>query len=93
MFEQIDSLIQDHLDTDKVYTAEALAYVCSFILRPADRLLFCTDGLTDMLADGDIAAISKNETDPQPGCKALVNAANSAGGHDNITLIIIDWLG
>ena len=72
---------------------EALAYVRSFILRPADRLLLCTDGLTDMLADGDIAAILKNEPDPHPGCKALVNAANSAGGHDNITVVIIDWLG
>ncbi|MHC4560199.1 MAG: PP2C family protein-serine/threonine phosphatase [Planctomycetota bacterium] len=72
---------------------KARSYVRSFGLKKADRLLLCTDGLTDMLGDKDIAAILKTETDPQAACKSLVAAANKAGGHDNITALVIDWLG
>jgi len=70
----------------------ARSHVRSFALKKADRLLLCTDGLTDMVADKDIAAILSAETDPQTACKSLVAAANKAGGHDNITTLIIDWL-
>jgi len=72
---------------------KARSHVRSFALKKADRLLLCTDGLTDMVNDKDIAAILKAETDPQVACKSLVSAANKAGGHDNITTMIIDWLG
>ena len=71
----------------------ARSYVRSFALKKADRLLLCSDGLTDMVANKDIAAILSAETDPQAACKSLVAAANKAGGHDNITALLIDWLG
>ena len=71
---------------------KARSHVRSFDLKKADRILLCTDGLTDMLADKKIAAILKAETDPQAACKSLVAAANEGGGHDNITALIIDWL-
>jgi serine/threonine protein phosphatase PrpC len=72
---------------------KARSHVRSFTLKKSDRLLLCTDGLTDMVADKDIAAILKGETDPQTACQSLVAAANKAGGHDNITTLVIDWLG
>ena len=72
---------------------KARSHVRSFALKKADRILLCTDGLTDMVADKSIAAILKAETDPQAACKSLVAAANEAGGHDNITALVIDWLG
>ena len=71
---------------------KARSHVRSFGLKKADRILLCTDGLTDMLADRKIAAILKAETDPHAACKSLVAAANDAGGHDNVTALIIDWL-
>jgi serine/threonine protein phosphatase PrpC len=71
---------------------KARSHVRSFGLKKADRILLCTDGLTDMLADKKIAAILKAETEPQAACKSLVAAANKAGGHDNITALVIDWL-
>ena len=71
---------------------KARSHVRSFALKKADRLLLCTDGLTDMVANKDIAAILKAETDPQAACNSLVAAANKAGGHDNITTLVIDWL-
>jgi protein phosphatase len=72
---------------------EPLPHVSSFLLKGNDRLLLCTDGLTDMLDDEDIATILKKEPDSQAVCQELVNAANAAGGYDNITVITIEWNG
>ena len=72
---------------------KARSHVRSFTLKKSDRLLLCTDGLTDMLDDAKIAAILKAEPDPEAACKSLVAAANKAGGHDNVTTLVIDWLG
>jgi protein phosphatase len=66
--------------------------VHSFTLKETDRILLCTDGLTDMVAETTMATILSVETDPQVACKSLVKAANDAGGHDNITVLIVDWL-
>ena len=67
-------------------------YVRSFLLREGDRLLLCTDGLTDLVADEAIAAILGQDSDCQAVCEALVKAANTAGGTDNITVVVADWL-
>jgi protein phosphatase len=72
---------------------KAHSHVRSFALKKADRILLCTDGLTDMISNKDIASILSAETDPQSACKSLVAAANEAGGHDNITALVIDWFG
>lgn len=69
------------------------SHVHSFAVKKNDRILLCTDGLTDMLTDRDIAGILKAKADPQAACRALIAAANRAGGHDNITALVIDWLG
>lgn len=70
--------------------------VCPWVrtigLKEQDRLLLCTDGLTDAVADKDIAAVLADETDCRTVCRKLVEAANIAGGHDNITVVVIDWL-
>jgi len=72
---------------------EPRPYVRSFLLKNNDRLLLCTDGLTDMVNDEDIAAILKKEPDSQVVCKKLVDAANAAGGYDNITVLLVVWNG
>ena len=68
-------------------------HIRSFVLKKADRILLCTDGLTDMVDDKNLAAILISQTDPQTACKSLIAAANNAGGPDNITTLIVDWLG
>lgn len=61
-------------------------------LRPGDRVLICSDGLTSMVADDDIAALLSEHTAPQSACWALIEAANKAGGEDNISVAVVDVL-
>src|SRR5262249_23201275 len=53
-----------------------------------DRLLLCTDGLHGLVGDEAIAALLRAHADPDDACAALVIAAESAGGHDNITVLV-----
>lgn len=62
-------------------------------LHPEDRLLLCSDGLTGMVTDAAIAEILRTHTDQDMACQALIEAANAAGGKDNITVIVVDWHG
>jgi protein phosphatase len=54
-----------------------------------DRLLLCSDGLTEMLSNDAIAAVLLAEPDPEAACTKLVAQANDAGGRDNITVVIV----
>ncbi|MDY0087561.1 MAG: Stp1/IreP family PP2C-type Ser/Thr phosphatase [Coriobacteriia bacterium] len=60
---------------------------------PGDRLLLCSDGLTGMLTDEQIAEMLGEYGDPELAARALVDAANDAGGHDNISVVIVDISG
>lgn len=55
-----------------------------------DRLLLATDGLTGMLPDDYIAELLSQERDPASAAEKLVEAANRAGGYDNITVVVVD---
>jgi protein phosphatase len=57
-------------------------------LQPADLMLLCSDGLTDMLADVDIAQVLAAGGPLPHLCGALVEAANAAGGADNISVVL-----
>lgn len=71
---------------------KAQPYIRSFLLKKGDRLLLCTDGLTDSIDDKAITAILAQKQQCKEACQALVDTANGAGGHDNITVVIADWL-
>lgn len=63
-------------------------------LRPGDRLLFASDGLTGMVKDNDqLRELLAGYADPADACRALVDAANAAGGEDNISVVVVDVLG
>ncbi|MGH3984322.1 MAG: PP2C family protein-serine/threonine phosphatase [Pseudonocardiaceae bacterium] len=68
---------------------EALPDARRVALQPDDRLLLCSDGLTGMLDDARIQAILNRSPDPQHACPTLTEAANDAGGTDNITVLVI----
>lgn len=58
-------------------------------LRPGDLLLLCSDGLYGMVPEAEIAGILQTEHDLQQACRALIEAANTHGGRDNISAVII----
>ena len=62
-------------------------------LAPGDRFLLCSDGLTGMVPDQNIASLLLEHSDPKAACGALVHAANTAGGVDNIAVVVADWHG
>lgn len=51
-----------------------------------DRLMVCSDGLTDMVSDEDIAAVLRDIEAPQKACDKLLNLALEGGGKDNVTI-------
>jgi serine/threonine protein phosphatase PrpC len=57
-------------------------------LQAGDVILLCTDGLTGMLTDLQIASVLRTYPNPQQACERLVQSANDAGGHDNITALV-----
>jgi protein phosphatase len=57
-----------------------------------DRLLLCTDGLTDVVPDATVAALLAAPGVPQATCDALVEAALAAGAPDNVTVVIAEFL-
>ncbi|MDB4941139.1 MAG: serine/threonine phosphatase PrpC [Labilithrix sp.] len=62
-------------------------------LRKGDLLLLCSDGLSGMVRYDEIKEILKSSSEPLDICKALTERANQAGGHDNITVIVVQFDG
>ena len=59
-----------------------------FDLFPRDVLLLCSDGLTRMVTEPEIAGTLQAETDPEKAAQKLVDLANERGGLDNVTVIV-----
>jgi PPM family protein phosphatase len=55
---------------------------------PRDILLLCSDGLTRMVTEPEIAGTLQAETDPTSAAQKLVDLANERGGLDNVTVIV-----
>jgi len=60
-------------------------------VESGDRILLCSDGLTSMIDANSISNILTTNDDPQAAVDALVDAANQAGGEDNITAVVLDF--
>ena len=69
------------------------AEVATVELEDGDRLMLCTDGLTDGLSDQDIEGLLAAEQDLGSACARLVEAAKHASGRDNITVVLAEWHG
>ena len=62
-------------------------------VETGDRLLICSDGLSGMVFDDEIESTLRRVQDPQRCASQLVNEAIAAGGHDNVTVIVVDVTG
>jgi serine/threonine protein phosphatase PrpC len=64
---------------------EALA----FAVEGGDRVLLCSDGLTEMVTADAMAAVLKAEAEPEAAARQLLALAIAGGGRDNITVVIV----
>jgi protein phosphatase len=68
-----------HVDTDQMQ------------LEDGDRLLLCSDGLTDLVDDETITRILRETSRSSDACERLVQQALDNGGHDNVTVIVAGY--
>ncbi len=62
-------------------------------VEAGSTLLFCTDGLTNMVSDDEILRAALEQSDPQLLAESLIELANSRGGFDNITVVVATGIG
>jgi protein phosphatase len=65
--------------------------VASVDLEPGDVLLLCSDGLSGMIDDDAIAAQLGPDVSLDAACQRLIDAANAAGGNDNVTVALVRY--
>jgi protein phosphatase len=58
---------------------------------PGDLFVLCSDGLTGLVQDDEIAQAAGESTDLDAICGGLVEQANSRGGEDNITVVTVRY--
>ncbi len=65
--------------------------VCRIEPADGDVFLLCSDGLSGMIPDSRIAEILIAEPELEKAAQQLVDAANAAGGNDNVTCVLVRW--
>ena len=58
-------------------------------LAEGDQVLLCSDGLTEVVDEERIAEVLAGQADGDGACRALIAAANDAGGPDNVTVVLL----
>ena len=69
---------------------ELLVDAWELLAVTGDRYLLCSDGLTNELSDAEILGILDETDDPAEAASSLVQAACTAGGRDNVTVVVVD---
>jgi serine/threonine protein phosphatase PrpC len=75
-------------------TSQTVQVDLTFIeLRKNDRLMLCSDGLSGMVDASALHQTLREHVEPKACCERLIEQANEGGGHDNITVIVVDFFG
>ena len=64
----------------------------SLEVNDGDRIILCSDGLSGMIDDSEIESLAVSSATPQQAADNLVAAALTAGGSDNVTVVVVDVL-
>ena len=59
-------------------------------LQAGDRVVLCTDGMTDPIPDADIPGVIGDADTPDAAVEVLITASLQRGGPDNVTIVVID---
>ncbi len=70
--------------------AEVDADMWELELHSGDRVLLCSDGLSNEVGTDEMADVLRTADDPEEAARRLVGAANEHGGADNITVVVVD---
>jgi protein phosphatase len=75
-------------------TSETVQVDLTFVeLRKGDRLMMCSDGLSGLVHAEALRSALQEVKDPAECCAKLIEYAENAGGHDNITVVVADFDG
>lgn len=72
--------------------AELRVAIARLALRAKDRLMLCSDGVTNLVSDDELRQILM-DSDPRAACETMISLANDRGGDDNETAIVADLSG
>ena len=70
--------------------ADVEVEVSALALEQGDRILLCSDGLSTVVPDRRIAEVLRTDRPAREACDELVRRANTAGGPDNVTVVLIE---
>jgi protein phosphatase len=92
--EEAETFEHNNIILQALGTADAVQVDLTFCeLRRGDVLLLCSDGLSGMVRFEDIREVLLSTPEPIDACKVLTERANQAGGHDNITVVVVRFDG
>ncbi len=92
--EEAETFEHNNIILQALGTADTVQVDLTYVeLRRGDTLLLCSDGLSGMMRFDDIRELLRKFPEPIDACKALTDRANQAGGHDNITVIVVRFEG
>lgn len=92
--EEAETFEHNNIILQALGTAETVQVDLTYVdLQRGDRLLLCSDGLSGMVRADELREVLMNTRDAAEACRELVDRANRAGGHDNITVIVSDFDG
>jgi serine/threonine protein phosphatase PrpC len=92
--EEAETFEHNNIILQALGTADTVQVDLTFCeLRRGDMLLLCSDGLSGMVRFDDIREVLRGTVEPIDACKLLTERANLAGGHDNITVVVVQFDG
>ena len=92
--EEAETFEHNNIILQALGTSDSVQVDLTFVeLKRGDTLLLCSDGLSGMVRNDEIREVLRAVEDPHEACKVLIDRANQAGGHDNVTVVISKFLG
>jgi len=88
--EEAETFEHNNIILQALGTAETVQVDLTYVdLCQDDVLMLCSDGLSGMIRNDEISEVLFRSATPLDACKELTDRANAAGGHDNITVIVM----
>jgi protein phosphatase len=92
--EEAETFEHNNIILQALGTSETVQVDLTYVdLRAGDTLMLCSDGLSGMIRDDELRDVLSSMKEPMDACRELTDRANSAGGHDNITVLVIHFSG